>query len=66
MKKFLCCAFVLCCSFLLFACAGNFGYKQNLTSYNLELEYNDNEKTLFGSESVTYVNSSKNVLKNVS
>lgn len=65
MKKFLCCALILCCTFILFACSGNFDYKQNLTNYNLELEYNDNEKSLSGNESVTYVNSSKNVLKNV-
>ena len=65
MKKFLCYAFLLCCVFLLFACSGNFDYKQNLTTYNLDVEYNDDEKSLSGSEIISYVNSSKNVLKNV-
>lgn len=62
MKKFLCCLFLVSSIFLLVGCAGDYKYKNNLTQYNMELEYNDETKCLSGKQTVSYINSSDNTL----
>ena len=62
MKKILCFALLICSMLVFTACNSNFDYKQNLTSYTLDLEYFDDTKTLKGTENVVYKNPSNTTL----
>ena len=62
MKKVLCFALLVCSLFVFTACKSDYAFKQNLTSYTLDLEYFDDTKALKGTENVVYKNSSNNTL----
>lgn len=62
MKKLFCFALVIFSLITLCACKDNFAFKQNLTTYNLNLTYINETKTLKGEENVVYKNSSNNTL----
>lgn len=62
MKKFLTCLLIVLLATIFVGCNNKYSYKQNLTTYTMDLVYEDSTKTLSGNQTVDYINTSDNVL----
>lgn len=65
MKKLLAFMIIICGIFIFTGCSSDIQFKKNLTLYQMELEYNTEQKTLNGKQTVDYINTEDVTLKNI-